>query len=382
MSGEEDRQLGVWQNSRCRADAFEFDLTLPGPLDFAASLEIFRRSGDDMLDRWDGKWLVRIATDGGGVHPYACRIGGDIETPLLCVLVRDAVERDVVERAIRAAFLPLVLEFEQLCAADPLIAHLAIKHRGFRPVLKADLLTALVRCISAQQVNLKWAATVRRRLAEMFGRLHSVGEHSVYSLDPERLAALQIVDIRALQFTTRKAEYIINAARAVANGELNIANLAELPDDEVIAKVTAIRGLGIWTAEWVLARTLGRPRVSAGDLGVRKAVGIAYFDGAMATPEEVRAATAHWGRAAALAQGLLLYAQHEKTLHAYAAAASRPIIAPRGHGLDGVRPRSEPKAKFPPITGAKLANANSPFVSQGEKLRQPPPNLPLVRGRN
>jgi DNA-3-methyladenine glycosylase II len=310
------------------SDIFEFELELPGPLDFAASLEIFRRSGDDMLDRWDGKWLVRTAIDAGGVHPYACRVGGDIEAPVLRVLVRDAADREVVERALRAAFLPLVLEFEHLCTADPLIAHLATQHRGFRPVLQADLLTALVRCISAQQVNLKWAATVRRRLAETFGRAHCIGEHKVYSLDPERLAVLQTADIRALQFTTRKAEYIINVARAVANSELDIANLAELPDEEVIAKVTAIRGLGLWTAEWVLARTLGRPRVSAGDLGVRKAVGIAYLGGAMATSEEVRRATAHWGRAAALAQGLLLHAQHEKTLHAYAAAAAHSTIVP------------------------------------------------------
>jgi DNA-3-methyladenine glycosylase II len=326
------------------SDIFEFDLALPGPLDFAASLEIFRRSGDDMLDRWDGKWLVRITADVAGVHPYACQVAGDIDAPVLRVLVRDADERDVVETAIKAAFLPLILEFEHLCAADPLIAHLAIRHRGFRPVLQADLLTALVRCISAQQVNLKWAATVRRRLAEMFGRAHRVGEHNVYSLDPERLAALQIADIRALQFTTRKAEYIINAARAVANGELNIADLAALPDAEVIAKVTAIRGLGLWTAEWVLARTLGRPRVSAGDLGVRKAVGIAYLGGALATPEEVRRATAHWGRAAALAQGLLLHAQHEKTLHAYVATAAHSIPAPPQSRLKSGRAALAPRS--------------------------------------
>jgi DNA-3-methyladenine glycosylase II len=307
---------------------FEFELKIPGPLDFAASLEIFRRSGDDMLDRWNGDWLVRTTTDSSGVHPYACQFAGDTDAPVLRVLVRDQTERDAVETAMRAAFLPLVLEFDELCAADPLIAHFAVRYRGFRPVLQADLLTALVRCISAQQVNLRWAATVRRRLAEMFGQPHNVAGHKVYSFAPERVASLQVADIRALQFTTSKAEYIISAARAVAEGDLNITSLADLPDDEVIAKVTAVRGLGLWTAEWVLARTLGRPRVSAGDLGVRRAIGIAYLGGAMASPEEVRRATAHWGHAAALAQGLLLHAQHEKTLQAYAATAPGYIPAP------------------------------------------------------
>ncbi len=335
------------------SSTFEFDLQLPGPLDFAACLEIFRRSGDDLLDRWDGQWMIRTTTDGKGVHPYACQSLGDIDSPRLRVLVCDAAERDAVEAAIKATFVPMVAEFEHLCEIDPLIGQLALCHRGFRPVLQADLMTALIRCISAQQVNLRWAATVRRRLAERFGTEHRVGAHRVYSFVPESLASLQVADIRALQFTSRKAEYIINAARAIADGNLNLTELSALSDEEVIARVTAIRGLGLWTAEWVLARTLGRPRVSAGDLGVRKAVGIAYLGGAMPTPQEVRQATAHWGRAAALAQALLLHAQHEKTLHAYAEASARLSSrqrSPQRRAKLGPQPVTQKTASYSPGT--------------------------------
>src|SRR5215469_8712346 len=94
------------------SNTFEFELRLPGPLDFAASLEIFRRFGDDMLDRWDGQWLVRVTTDSTGLHPYACQFIGQIDAPTLRVTVRDAAERAAVEKAIRATFLPLVLEFD------------------------------------------------------------------------------------------------------------------------------------------------------------------------------------------------------------------------------------------------------------------------------
>ena len=292
----------------------EFAVALAGPIDVPASLDIFRRSGDDMLDRWDGTWLVRTLRVGRRVIAYACRAEGTLDTPALRVTAERVAYRDAVENAVRSAFLPLTTEFEDLCRTDPVIARLNQRHRGFRPVMQYDLLGALVRCISAQQVNLRWASIVRSRLAESFGRKHRVAGHVVYSLDPERLAGLTIADIRALQFTNRKAEYIINAARAIATGELSIETLSALSDDEVIARVTAVRGLGVWTAEWVLARTLGRPRVSAGDLGVRKAVGAAYLNGRMPSPDEVREATAHWGTAAALAQGLLLHAQHEKTL--------------------------------------------------------------------
>jgi DNA-3-methyladenine glycosylase II len=311
-----------------------FEVELEGPLDLVSSLEIFRRSGDDLIDRFDGERIIRTTSDGGRTIPYVGLIAGDTEHPRLMVTITDARDRAQVESAVRGTFLPLTSEFTQLCAKDPSVERLAQSHRGFRPVMQSDLLTALVRCITAQQVNLKWASTVRGRLAKSFGIRHIVGDHFVYSLDARRIATLDVADIRALQLTNRKSEYVINAARAIVNGELSIQTLDALSDDEVIARITAIRGLGLWTAEWILARTLGRPRISAFDLGVRKAVGKAYFDGRMPSPEEVRKATAHWGKGSAMAQGLLLHAQHERTLGATtntrAAADAVAITAIKG----------------------------------------------------
>jgi DNA-3-methyladenine glycosylase II len=306
----------------------QFEVRLVGPIDFAASLEIFRRSGDDLIDRWDGEWLTRTVRLDDRCVAYTCRPAGTPDAPVLEVIAEDASHAPAIECAILKSFVALSPEFGKLCRTDPVIGRLAKLHLGFRPILHPDLMVALVRCISAQQVNLKWAATVRRRLAEKYGRRHEVDGRTVYSLDPERLSRLEILDIRALQFTTSKAEYIINAARAVAARELHIADLNALTDEEVIAHIIRVRGLGVWSAEWVLARTFGRPRISAGDLGVRKAAGKAYFGGRMPTPEEVRSATAHWGAAAAFAQELLLHAQHLKTLEA-APGVSAPETKPR-----------------------------------------------------
>jgi DNA-3-methyladenine glycosylase II len=75
----------------------------------------------------------------------------------------------------------------------------------------------------------------------------------------------------------------------------------------VIAELVALQGIGRWTAEWLLARSFGRPVVVAGDLGVRKAIGHAYRNGEMPTEQEVRELTAHWGEAAGVAQQLLLH---------------------------------------------------------------------------
>ena len=80
-----------------------------------------------------------------------------------------------------------------------------------------------------------------------------------------------------------------------------------MPDEDLIAHLTQIRGIGRWSAEWFLARTLGRPRVVAGDLGVRKAVGRMYLGGAMPSEDEVRRLTAHWGASATHVQALALH---------------------------------------------------------------------------
>ena len=211
-----------------------------------------------------------------------------------------------VARAVQCWFVVAPPEFADLVARDPVVAALGRAHPGLRPVLQPDLFTALVRSISAQQVNLAWAATTRRRLAEGFGERHEMAGTAVFRLDPARIAATSIAELRSLQFTTRKSESIVAVAEAVASGRIDQAHLATQPDDQVIARLVALRGIGRWSAEWILARTFGRPRVVAGDLAVRKAVARAYLGVPIASEEETRAATRHWGAAAAIAQTLLL----------------------------------------------------------------------------
>lgn len=289
-----------------------FDIELPGPLDIAASLEMFRRSGDDLLDRWDGVRLLRTLAVGARAVPFACVSVGALESPILRVEVEDQGDRAVVEAAVRVMFGQAPREeYEALRLADPVVAAVDARYPGMRPVRQFDLLSALVRCISAQQVNLRWATTTRRRLAETFGERHAIGADEVYSLRAERLAALEVADLRALQFTTRKAEYMIGAAQAIASGALDLTTLSALPDEEVIARLVALRGIGRWSAEWILARTLGRPCVVAGDLAVRKVVGRAYLGHVKGEPlpdeAAIRGVTAHWGASAAIVQGLLLH---------------------------------------------------------------------------
>lgn len=287
----------------------ELRVDLPSPLDLHASLRPFGRWGDDGIDRWDGNTLVRILRLGDEVIPISAHIDGEIVRPLLRVKVPTSSGRSdaAIVAAVQATFVPVPTELRTLAAADERVARLVSAYPGIVPVLVTDPFTALIRSISAQQVNLGWAATIRRRLAERYGMRHEIAGTYVYSLHADPLARATVDELRALQLTTAKARSVIAVAEAGVAGELERRALAALDDEALIEHLTRLRGIGRWSAEWFLARTLGRPRVVAGDLGVRKAVGRLYDAGPLPPEEEVRRLTAHWGASATVVQALALH---------------------------------------------------------------------------
>ncbi|HEV2892898.1 MAG TPA: hypothetical protein VG411_04030 [Actinomycetota bacterium] len=333
-------------------------MPVAGPVDLAGSLDVFRRSGDDLLDRWDGRVWLRALAAGDRMVAVAARPVGSVDDPALLVEAEAGADASAAGRALAAAFPTAPEALAELAAADPVVARIAARFPGIGPVLQPDLLTAVVRAISAQQITLRFAAVLRGRLARRYGHRHQVplppgvwttpstppdrrlpsrsgapasrgggdpwsgapasrgggdpwpagpayGE--VWSLDAGRLAGAEVAELRELQFSTSKAVAVVAFAEAVAAGRMDLGELAALEDEAVVERLVAFPGIGRWTAEWLLARTMGRPRVVAGDLGVRKAVGAAYLDGRMPSEAEVRAATAHWGAAAGVAQQLLLH---------------------------------------------------------------------------
>jgi DNA-3-methyladenine glycosylase II len=143
---------------------------------------------------------------------------------------------------------------------------------GFRPPLAPDPFEALVSSITAQQVSLHAAFAVRSRFIERYG---VPARLAIAFPTRERVAHANEQELRELGLSTRKAEYVLGLARS----ELDFAALGSLSDDEVKLRLTALRGLGEWSADWFLARHLARPQAwPAGDLGLRKAVLAFYPD--------------------------------------------------------------------------------------------------------
>ncbi|CAN5805952.1 hypothetical protein BH24CHL5_BH24CHL5_01430 [soil metagenome] len=293
------------------AKSVRVDLAFEPQLDLGATLAPLGRWGDDLIDRWDGSVLVRTLRTGpdGRVVPFAARERASPEwtTLELALPPRLASDADGLARLVAATFVTDTAALDALARSDERISRLVSAHPGVVPVLVPDPFTALIRSISAQQVNLRWAATIRRRLAERYGRSHDVDGWQVMSLDPLALIDAKFDDLRALQLTGAKARSVIACAQAARAGLLEMSALERMTDDELIEHLTGLPGIGRWSAEWFLARTLGRPRVVAGDLGVRKAVGRLYDASRLPAEEEVRRLTAHWGAAATVAQALALH---------------------------------------------------------------------------
>ena len=176
---------------------------------------------------------------------------------------------DEIEPVVRQ-LLGFPFDLEGFRPQDTVLARLAERLRGLRPPLAPDPFEALVGSITAQQVSLFAAFAVRNRFISRFGEQHG----RAWSFPAaERVARAGEDELVALGFSRRKAEYVLGIARA----EVGWAELALLPDDDVKARIVAVRGLGEWTADWFLARYLARPRAwPAGDLGLRKAVAAFY----------------------------------------------------------------------------------------------------------
>jgi DNA-3-methyladenine glycosylase II len=231
-------------------------VSLPEPYDFGLSTERFRAFGPDLANLWHEGGVHRVFR---GTEVRIEEAPGGVQiTPGDEALVAD------VRHYVGA---PFDLDaFSAFAETEPVLARVVAGIRGFRPPLSPDPYETLVSAITAQQISLRAAFAVRNRFIQAFGT--PVGLAYAFP-SRERVAMVAPEEIVALGFSRRKAEYAVGIARS----DLDLDGFAALPDDEVKATLTALPGIGDWTADWFLARHLARPDAwPAGDLGLRKAV--------------------------------------------------------------------------------------------------------------
>jgi DNA-3-methyladenine glycosylase II len=174
---------------------------------------------------------------------------------------------------------------EALRASDPVMRRLIDARPGFDPEAwrrygpAPDPFGTLLRVVIGQQVSTSAARAILGRLSALFGdRLPT----------PSELLAAEEGELRSVGLSRQKLSYVRNLAERVESGTLNFDRLTDLPDDEVRERLTAVKGIGRWSADMFLLRELGRPDVlPSGDVGIRNAVQRTYSLPAPPTPAEV-----------------------------------------------------------------------------------------------
>ncbi len=157
----------------------------------------------------------------------------------------------------------------ELARDDPVMAGLVTRFASGSLVSRGDPFSTLARSIVGQQISVKAADSVWARFVA-----------ALPVLTPEAVLGVAPEQLRGCGLSARKVEYIGDLARRVLEGELHIEHWSAMNDAEIIVELTAVRGIGVWTAEMFLIFNQMRPDVfPLDDIGLQKAVALHYFAG-------------------------------------------------------------------------------------------------------
>ncbi len=208
-------------------------------------------------------------------------------------------------------------EFYKMAVENSILNKLTNEYDGLRMMCLPDLFEALTWAVMGQQINLTFAYTLKKRFVEQFGESLSHGEQT-YWLYPsaERIATLAVEDLRPLQYTGRKAEYIIDLAKTVASGELTKEKLLKMPTPlDMYQALIHMRGVGAWTADYVLMKCLHhRAAFPIADVGLHNALKNQLGLERKPTIMEIKEIAAHWEGWQAYATFYLWRSLYDRTL--------------------------------------------------------------------
>jgi DNA-3-methyladenine glycosylase II len=236
------------------------------------TVRALQRRAINAVDRFDGSTYRRILVVGG--RPLEVEVAqiAPPERPALRVTVGGAAPAPGVRSGVMPALTRLLgldrrlAEFYRAAARDPVLGPLAQAFCGLKPPRFATPFEALLNAFACQQVTLSLGIELLNRLAAACAPgADGSGARACAFPSPEDLAGRDPDQLRALGFSRQKAQAIIELARAIAAGRLDLSELEHLDDDDAVARLRALRGVGRWSAEYVLLRGLGRLHVFPGD---------------------------------------------------------------------------------------------------------------------
>jgi DNA-3-methyladenine glycosylase II len=292
------------------------------PFSFDLSSEIFA-NGDKQIRSFENGRFWQVIRANGKLVLAVVESTGTVDEPKLTVeLKSDSViteeDKKTAENTVKALFsLDLDLNpFYETVKDDKIMARLTRELWGLKNPTTPTVFEALVDSIVEQQISLKVANSLERRLIKKFGDPLSL-ESALYFAypTPQRLASVSIDEFRQCGLSFRKSEYIKEASRLITEGKLNLDKLKNCESSEqIISELDKIKGVGVWTAEFTMLRGMRRlEALPADDLGLRRVISRYYRDGKVISSAEARRIAEGWGAWKGLAAYYLVVAEMKDT---------------------------------------------------------------------
>jgi DNA-3-methyladenine glycosylase II len=231
-----------------------------------------RRRPSNVVDQWDGETYRRALVLNGNPTEVTVTQSGPLDSPRIWANLRGqriasgvkALARTSLERLLGLRI--NLAEFYHLAEADPKLGLLAQRFRGLKPPRFPSVFEALANAIACQQISLSLGILLLSRITENFGLAVEGTAGAVHAFPrPEDLADLEPTALRKLGFSRHKGRALIDLARACVDGRANLERLANLTNEASVKRLLELRGVGRWSAEYVLLRGLGRLNVYPGD---------------------------------------------------------------------------------------------------------------------
>ena len=250
-----------------------FSLLPVPPFRLDLTVWTLRRRPDNTVDRWDGQTYRRALQLPTGLVDVAVTQVEPPETPRLQVSVENHPLRPEVKAAVTSSLerlLGLRIDlggFYRCLEQQGQMGQLTRHFRGVKPPRFDTVFESVINAIASQQVTRTLGIRLLNRLSVNYGTAVHGGNASAHAFPrPEDLAGLCPADLQQLGFSRQKGRAMIELASSITEGILDLERLAEVPDEEAVKRLRGLRGVGSWTADYVLLRGLGRTHVFPGDV--------------------------------------------------------------------------------------------------------------------
>jgi DNA-3-methyladenine glycosylase II len=230
-----------------------------------------------MVDRWDGQTYRRVLVFKGKPVEVAVIQTGPSDNPRLQITAKGkrlTSEMKVTLSTILEKMLGIqtkLAEFYSFGMKEKNLSPLVERFRGLKPPRFPSIFEGIVNGIACQQLTLTVGILLLNRLAQSWGPTIEGQNGSAHAFPrPEDLAGLKIETFQKLGFSHQKGRALIDLTQRIMEGEVDLENLPYLDDQTALEQLRKLRGVGRWTAGYVLLRGLGRLHIfPSGDVGAR-----------------------------------------------------------------------------------------------------------------